>query len=72
MADLKLVPPAPRKSGGSTPRGDTREHFTTLARPRVRTIAVTSGKGGVGKSTVAANLAVALGSLGARVAGRAS
>jgi flagellar biosynthesis protein FlhG len=66
MADLKLVPPAPR-AGAAAPRGAAREHFATLARPRVRTIAVTSGKGGVGKSTVAANLAVALGSLGARV-----
>lgn len=33
----------------------------------VRTIAVTGGKGGVGKSTVAVNLAVALGGMGQRV-----
>ncbi len=66
MADLKLVPPA-RTSRGTARKGDAREHFVALARPTVRTIAVTSGKGGVGKSTVAANLAVALGELGARV-----
>jgi len=66
MADLKLVPPA-RPARASARRGAAREHFVELARPTVRTIAVTSGKGGVGKSTVAANLAVALGSLGARV-----
>ena len=66
MADLKLVPPA-RASRTPARRGEAREHFVALARPTVRTIAVTSGKGGVGKSTVAANLAVALGALGARV-----
>lgn len=36
-------------------------------RPHVRTVAVASGKGGVGKSNLAANLAVALGARGARV-----
>ena len=33
----------------------------------MRTVAIASGKGGVGKSNLAANLAVALGALGARV-----
>ena len=43
------------------------DHPSTWARPHVRTIAIASGKGGVGKSNVAANLAVALGERGARV-----
>ncbi len=73
MSDLKLVPPGPAKSKAKAKaaqpqtRAEVRRHFAQLARPRVRTIAVTSGKGGVGKSTIAANLAVELGALGARV-----
>lgn len=43
------------------------EHAAHQSRPRVRTIAVVSGKSGVGKSNLAANLAVALGQRGARV-----
>ena len=35
---------------------------------RLRSLAVTSGKGGVGKSSISANLALALGRLGKRVA----
>jgi len=46
------------------PLSDHPSHWT---RPHVRTIAIASGKGGVGKSNLAANLAVALGELGARV-----
>ena len=43
------------------------DHPARWARPHVRTLAIASGKGGVGKSNLAANLAVALGELGARV-----
>ena len=70
MSDLKLVPPVARSRTAAArpkPREESREHFARLARPGVRTLAVASGKGGVGKSTVVANLAVALGELGARV-----
>ncbi len=42
-------------------------HPASWRRPRVPTIAFASGKGGVGKSHLAANLAVALGQQGARV-----
>lgn len=42
-------------------------HPVQLSRSRVRKLVVTSGRGGVGKSNLAANLAVALGARGARV-----
>ena len=45
----------------------TENHPASWARPQARTIAIASGKGGVGKSHLAANLAVALGAAGARV-----
>jgi flagellar biosynthesis protein FlhG len=43
------------------------DHPAHWSRPHVRTVVVASGKGGVGKSNLAANLAVALGARGARV-----
>ncbi len=59
---VKLVPAA------STPSAEFGAlHPAQLSRSRVRTLVVTSGKGGVGKSTLAANLAVALAQRGARV-----
>jgi flagellar biosynthesis protein FlhG len=43
------------------------DHPARWSRSGARTIAIASGKGGVGKSNLAANLAVALGERGARV-----
>jgi flagellar biosynthesis protein FlhG len=59
---LRLVP-----RNGQPLDADALDHPVRWSRPHVRTIALASGKGGVGKSTVAANLAVALGARGARV-----
>jgi len=59
---LKLVPgglPAPAEYGAG--------HAAQWSRGRVRTLVIASGRGGVGKSNLAANLAVALGERGARV-----
>lgn len=54
----QLVSETKRQSAGRRPSGER----------RVRTVAVTSGKGGVGKSSIAANLAVQLVRMGRRVA----
>src|SRR5258705_6790614 len=59
---LKLVP---RRS--PAPRPEDSDHPARWARPNVRTIAITSGQPGVGRSQLAANLAVALGERGANV-----
>jgi flagellar biosynthesis protein FlhG len=59
---LRLVPgglPAPAEYGAG--------HAAQWSRGRLRTLVIASGRGGVGKSNLAANLAVALGQRGARV-----
>jgi flagellar biosynthesis protein FlhG len=48
-------------------QAEASDHPARWARPDVRTVAVASGKGGVGRSHLAANLAVALAERGARV-----
>jgi flagellar biosynthesis protein FlhG len=60
---LKLV--SRRKT--AAPKAVASDHPARWHRPSTRTIVVASGKGGVGKSNFAANLAVALGERGARV-----
>ena len=59
---LKLVPggaPVPAEFGAG--------HAAQWTRSRLRTLVIASGRGGVGKSNLAVNLAVALGQRGARV-----
>jgi flagellar biosynthesis protein FlhG len=64
---LRLIPKPRATPGAPAAAVADRDHPARWSRPHVRTIAIASGKGGVGKSTVAANLAVALGERGARV-----
>jgi flagellar biosynthesis protein FlhG len=67
VSHLKLVPQnrkAKRPARAARPR---RAAAPELARPTVRTVAVVSGKGGVGKSNVVANLGVAMAQMGASV-----
>jgi flagellar biosynthesis protein FlhG len=59
--DLNVV-----RGPGAAPGAET-DHPAHWTRPHARTIVVASGKGGVGKSNLAANLAVELGARGARV-----
>lgn len=53
--------------GGQTQIAATKTVGAHPPAPRVRTIAITSGKGGVGKSNVAVNVALELADLGRRV-----
>jgi len=59
---VKLVP-----GGAPTPAEFGAGHPAQWSRPRVRTLVIASGRGGVGKSNLAVNLAVALSQRGARV-----
>ncbi len=59
-ASLRVMP-------GNVPGGQLVDHPALWNRSQARTLVVASGKGGVGKSNLCANLAVALGQRGARV-----
>lgn len=64
---LRLIPRRGAVRRAAAVAEDPGNHPARWSRPSVRTIAIASGKGGVGKSNLAANLAVALGARGARV-----
>jgi len=67
VSHLKLVPQKKTRSPKSPAAAKPKRIVIGLPRPAVRTLAVVSGKGGVGKSNVVANLAVAMGEMGASV-----
>jgi flagellar biosynthesis protein FlhG len=68
-APLRVMPGRSRARTGAArvDSADAAGHPANWQRPHVRTLVVASGKGGVGKSNLCANLAVALGQRGARV-----
>lgn len=67
MSHLRLVPQRRSAVRAARARRERSIGVAPLPRPTVRTVAVVSGKGGVGKSNVVANLAVAMTALGANV-----
>src|SRR5687767_10082520 len=66
--DSSLPPPAPPDvtEAAETPQAP-QAHAAPQPRPRAMVVAITSGKGGVGKSNVAVNLAIQLASAGRQV-----
>lgn len=56
-----------REAAGRANRGEEAPDGRFTARPAIRSIAVTSGKGGVGKTSIATNLALACARRGRRV-----